>query len=211
MLSTNFYYGPLLMFSQLILASKSTIRAKLLQQAGVIFTIVPARIDEDILRDSLQAEKRLPRDIADAIAEMKSQRVSAKRMEPFVLGCDQVLEQDGVLFSKSKTQNELWLQLLQLRGRKHTLYSAAVISQGSKTIWRFIGKAQLTMHDLSEEFLTTYVKNHWLDIQHCVGGYAIEAGGARLFSKIEGDYFTVLGLPLLEVLAFLTERGILQR
>ena len=198
------------MSEELVLASESRIRADLLTQAGVKLCIKVVRVDEAMVKDSLVYEKIDPRDIADALADLKAQRVSGKTPGAFVLGCDQVLEFAGLVLAKPTSPDELKTQLTVLRGQTHQLHSAAVIYKSGQPIWRFVGTAKLKMRFFSDAYLDKYINNNWSAVRHCVGGYALEAEGVRLFSKIDGDYFTVLGLPLLEVLAFLTERGVIQ-
>jgi septum formation protein len=130
--------------------------------------------------------------------------------DALVLGCDQVLESAGLLLAKPTSSDELKSQLLSLRGQTHQLHSAAVVYQSGQPIWRFVGTTKLKMRFFSNAYLDSYLTDNWSTVRHYVGGYAFEAEGVRLFSKIDGDYFTVLGMPLLEVLAFLTERGVLQ-
>ena len=198
------------MSEELVLASASRIRADLLTAAGVKFCTKVARIDEATIIDSLVSEKLLPRDIADALADLKAQRVSGQTPGAIVLGCDQILECAGVLSAKPTSPHELKSQLIGLRGQTHQLHSAAVIYHSGQPIWRFVGTAKLKMRFFSDAYIDQYITDNWSTVRHCVGGYALEAEGVRLFSKIDGDYFTVLGLPLLEVLAFLTERGVIQ-
>ena len=198
------------MSEELVLASGSRIRADLLTQAGVTFRVKGPRVDEAMIKDSLVSEKTAPRDIADALAELKAQRVSGQTPGAFVLGCDQVLESAGLLLAKPTSPDELKSQLNGLRGQTHRLHSAAVIYQSGQPIWRFVGTAKLKMRFFSDTYLDKYITDNWPTVRHGVGGYALEAEGVRLFSKIDGDYFIVLGLPLLEVLAFLTERGVIQ-
>ena len=198
------------MSKELVLASGSLVRSNLLTQAGVPFRVQVAKVDEATVRDGLLSEQVAPCDIADALADLKAQRISDKEPGAFVLGCDQILEASGKVLAKPTSPDDLKSQLTGLRGQTHQLHSAAVIYQSGRSIWRFVGTVKLKMRLFSDAYLDEYIAANWLIVRHCVGGYALEAEGVRLFSKIEGDYFTVLGLPLLEVLAFLTERGVLQ-
>ena len=199
------------MTETLILASGSAIRATLLAQAEVTFTVQVARIDEDMVRSSLQAQDLSARDIADALAELKAQRVSNKNPDVLVLGCDRMLDFAVLILAKPENQSDLKIQLQQLRGSEHRLHTAAVIFQSGRPIWRSVQTVTLHMRDFSDIYLMQYIENNWDIVRHCVGGYALEGSGARLFSKIDGDYFSVLGLPLLDVLTFLTARGLLQK
>ena len=193
----------------IILASGSAIRATLLRNAGVAFDVQKPRVDEDAVRDALIAEGATPRDIADALAEMKAAKVSSRHPDPLVIGCDQVLAHGQTLLAKPDSPDHAVRQLQGLRGGIHQLLSAAVIYQGGKPLWRHVGVARLHMRDSGDAWLADYVDRNWDDIRHCVGAYQIEAEGVRLFHRIEGDYFTVLGLPLLELLSYLTLRGTL--
>lgn len=195
----------------LILASGSQIRAQLLRQAGVPFSVHPARVDEEMIRESLLEEAASPRDIADTLAEMKARKISEKNPGAIVIGCDQVLDHKGVPLTKPETPQMAETQLRLLRKDRHSLLSAAVICEDGKSIWRHIGQVRLRMRDASDEYIEGYVARNWDSIRHSVGGYKIEEEGVRLFTRIDGDYFNVLGLPLLELLAYLTLRGDLQR
>jgi septum formation protein len=191
----------------LILASSSSIRLQLLQNAGLEVSAQPARVDEDALRQSLEAEGAMPRDVADALAEMKAAKLAQKLPQALVLGCDQVLDFKGRIFSKPRSPDEARDQLQSLRGHTHSLLSAAVLYDGAKPVWRHVATARLTMRGFSDAYLDDYLGRNWPEIGHSVGGYMLEAEGVRLFDRIEGDYFTILGLPLLPLLSYLSTRG----
>lgn len=197
------------MSQAIILASGSDIRATLLRNAGVVFDVVVARIDEDSIKASLVADQATPRDIADTLAEMKAMRIAAKYPDALVIGCDQVLAHNRTILSKPETPEHAVAQLQSLRGETHQLLSAAVIYAGGKPQWRHVGQTRLFMRDVSDAYLTDYIDRNWDSIRHAVGGYKLEEEGSRLFTRIEGDYFNVLGLPLLELLSYLTLRGTL--
>lgn len=197
------------MTSTLILASSSEIRAQLLRNAGVSCSVAPARIDEEAIKQSLEIEEATPRDIADTLAEMKARKVAEKGLGELTLGCDQVLSFKGATISKPKTVDGARRQLSDLRGETHQLLSAAVIYEGLKPVWRHVGVARLTMRDFSDDYLDDYLERNWDSIRWSVGGYKIEEEGVRLFRHIQGDTFTIQGLPLLELLSYLTLRGTL--
>lgn len=191
----------------IILASSSVIRAELLRRAQLSFDQIPARVDEDSVKESLIAQSESVRDIADALAELKSLKVASRHPDALVLGCDQTLDLGGELISKPKSVDECKEQLGRLSGKRHTLHSAAVLSQGDTSIWRHVGSVQMHMRPLSSAFISDYVSRNWDSVQHSVGGYKLEEEGMRLFTRVQGDFFHVLGLPILELLSFLEHRG----
>lgn len=196
---------------KLILASGSSIRRQMLERAGVDFDVRIARVDEDMIRDALVAEQAGPRDIADTLAEMKARKISDKMPGALVIGCDQVLSFEGRILSKPVSLADARQQLSALRGQRHTLLSAAVIVENGQPVWRHVGTVRLMMRDFSDAFLEGYLSRNWPGISDSVGGYKLEEEGVRLFSRVEGDYFTVLGMPLIELLSYLTLRGDLQQ
>lgn len=193
----------------IILASTSPVRLQMLRSAGLAVEAVAPRVDEAAVRDALLAESARPRDIADALAEMKARKVAERRAEKLVLGCDQVLEIEGRILSKPESREEAHEHLRLLRGRSHKLLSAIVAYEDAKPVWRHIGEARLTMHPVSDSYLDDYVARNWESIRHSVGCYKIEEEGIRLFSAISGDHFTILGLPLLPLLAWMGTRGMI--
>ena len=197
------------MSQHVILASGSEIRQQLLRNAGVQFSVQPARVDEEMMRDALLAEAAPPRDIADALAEMKARKVSEKDPAALVIGCDQVLSFDRKLLSKPVSPEDARNQLAQMRGKRNELLSAAVICEAGKPVWRHVGTVRMMMHQVSDAYLDDYIQRNWQSIRHSVGAYKLEEEGVRLFSRIDGDYFTVLGLPLLDLLSYLGLRGVL--
>lgn len=196
--------------TDLILASASQARAAMLRNAGVSIDIRPARVDEDAIKAGMMAEEAPPRDIADQLAERKAVRVSTQCPGQLVLGADQVLIHRDALFSKPADRAEAIAHLQHLSGDTHQLLSAAVIALDGEPIWRHIGQARLTMRPLSDGFIDSYLDRAGEAVLASVGCYHLEGLGAQLFSRVEGDYFTILGLPLLELLGFLRARGVLQ-
>ena len=191
----------------LLLASASEIRLLLLRNAGLQVTAQPARVDEQTIRHALEAEGATPRDIADALAEVKARKLADKNPTALVLGCDQVLAFQGRAFGKPETAEAARAQLHDLRGQTHQLLSAVVLYDQGKPVWRHVGQARLTMHTMSDTYIDAYLARNWASVQHSVGAYKLEEEGVRLFSAVEGDYFTILGLPLLALLGYLGQRG----
>lgn len=195
----------------LILASGSETRAAMLRAAGLVIAIHPARIDEEGLTAALLAEDCTPRDLADALADTKARKVSDRFPEKLVLGCDQVLEFDGRPLAGPATPAEAEAQLAQLSGKAHQLHSAAVVWRGGQPLWRHIGSVRIGMHNLSASYIRDYVQRNWPVIRQSPGGYRIEEEGVRLMASVEGDHFTVLGLPLMSLLDWLSLRGEIAR
>jgi septum formation protein len=191
----------------LVLASGSEIRAQMLRNAGLRFDVQVPRIDEETIRHALEAEQASPRDIADTLAEMKARKVSDKLPGALVLGCDQVLALGSEVFGKPTDLDEARDHLRRLRNQSHTLLSAAVLYQDGEPKWRHVGIVRLRMRDMSDAYLEGYLARNWDSVRHSVGCYKLEEEGARLFTQVQGDYFTVLGLPLLELLNHLTLTG----
>lgn len=197
------------MTDQIILASGSEIRQTLLRNANIPFESVLPRVDEEMIKMSLQAEEANPRDIADALAEAKARKVSQKNPGKLVIGCDQVLDFDGQVLSKPESPDEARAQLKAMRGKTHRLLSAAVICKDAEPLWRHVGVVRLTMRDFSDAYLDDYVDRNWDSIRWSVGAYKIEEEGIRLMARTEGDYFTILGLPMVELVNYLIVRGVL--
>ncbi|EEE38094.1 septum formation protein Maf [Rhodobacteraceae bacterium KLH11] len=195
----------------ILLASGSAIRAQLLENAGVPFSVQVARVDEESAKRALLAEGAMPREIADALAEMKARKVSDKVPGAMVLGCDQVLDFEGQLLSKPETPEDALAHLKAMRGKRHMLLSAAVIYQDGEPLWRHVGQVRLRMRASSDAYLRDYVARNWDSIRHAVGAYKLEEEGVRLFATIDGDYFNVLGMPLLELLNFLAVKGVIDQ
>ncbi len=195
------------MKNPLILASGSKIRTELLSSAGITHSVQVARIDEDSVRGALEAEQAKPRDVADTLAELKARKISQKNPGAYVLGCDQILQIDDRILSKPETIEQAKEQLTLLSGKKHMLLSAAVLYQDGEPKWRHIGMVRLYMRDLSDGFIDDYLGRNWPSVADSVGAYKLEQEGVRLFTRIEGDHFNVLGLPLIEFINHLTLIG----
>jgi septum formation protein len=195
---------PVTAHAPLTLASASDSRRQMLETVGLAPTIRPARIDEGAIRDALLAEDALPRDVADALAEFKAQKVAR---EGLTLGCDQVLALGSAVFGKAADRDGARAQLRQLSGQTHHLYSAAVIYEAQEPVWRHVGVARMTVRPLEDADIDRYLDVAWPGVASTVGAYRAEGVGASLFARIEGDWFSVMGMPLLEICAFLRLRG----
>ncbi len=198
------------MTKRLILASKSQARIALLSNAGLVFDTVAADVCEATLKTDRLAEDATPGAIAADLADAKAIEVSNRYPGALVIGADQTLEFDGRLFDKPADLAEARRQLLMLRGRPHRLHAAASLATGGDVVWRTLETATLQVRAFSDAFLAKYLAAEAEEIIHCVGAYRLEGLGAQLFERIEGDYFTILGLPLLGVLEALRSRGALQ-
>lgn len=192
----------------LILASGSAGRLAMLQAAGVEVEAVSPAVDEDSIKHAMLSDGAKPRDIADALAEAKATKISRKFPNSLVLGSDQMLvTADGHTLDKPTDEDDAIAHLKTLSGSIHRLISAAVICEAGAPVWRVVDTAQLTMRILTDDFMKQYVETYWQEIRHCVGCYRIEAEGAQLFTDISGSQFTIIGLPLLQVLDYLRVRG----
>jgi septum formation protein len=190
------------------LASQSTARQMILRNAGVAFDAVSPGVDEDAAKAGLLAEAVSPRDIADALAEMKAVKVSTKR-SGLVIGADQTLDLNGRLIDKAVSLDEARARLLELRGISHKLHSAVVVARDGQPIWRVVESAKLSVRPFSEAWLDRYIERRGEALLWSVGCYELEGEGVQLFDRIEGDYFTILGLPLVGLLDFLRLHGAL--
>jgi septum formation protein len=182
----------------------------MLEAAGVPFEPVDADLDEEAAKAGLWSAGFDARGVAEELAQLKALSVRAGEAD-LVLGSDQVLERaDGTLLSKPASREEAWGQLESLRGATHRLHSAAVIAQGGEAVWWHCETVELTMRSFSDAFLDAYLDLEYEAIRWSVGGYRIEGPGVQLFERIEGSHFAILGLPLIPLLAYLRERGLLQ-
>lgn len=191
----------------LVLASASAARRRMLEAAGLAFEVETPRVDEEAAKASLRAQGMKPRDQADALAELKALSISRRR-GGFVIGADQMLAMEGETLDKPKDAAEARAHLLRLRGRTHELITAAVVARDGVAIWRQVDTPKLRMRAFSDAFLDDYLARAGVGALGSVGAYQLEGLGAQLFERVEGDYFAVLGLPLLPLLAFLRVHGI---
>jgi septum formation protein len=193
----------------LILASGSSTRARILADAGLPTVVDPAAVDEEEIRAAFHAEGRDASACATALAESKAIRVSARHTGALVVGADQILECAGRWFEKPADIEAARAQLMALRGKRHTLVSAAAVVRNGSVLWHTIDHAELTMRGFSDGFLDAYIATAGADLLGSVGAYRLEGLGAQLFERVEGDFFTILGLPLLPLLDFLRGNGAL--
>ena len=194
----------------LILGSTSESRQALLRAAGVEFTAIAPQVEEEMLKASLRREGLAPRDQADALAEAKAVKVSRRRPGALVLGGDQILEtEDGRALDKAEDMAALRAQLMDLRAKPHLLRSALVIAENGEPVWRHLDSARLWVRPFSEEWLDDYLATEGEKLLWGVGGYRIEERGAQLFERVQGDQFTIRGLPLFPLLSYLRIRGVI--
>ncbi|UKV14494.1 Maf family protein [Thalassospiraceae bacterium SW-3-3] len=196
--------------TRLILASSSKARHSMLTNAGVDCEAIASMIDEDGYKQSMKAEGASAAEAAETLAEMKALRMYRQQPDGIVIAADQMLECNGIWFDKPRDCDNTRAQLRALRGKTHQLVSAAVIYKEGSRIWGTIDTAHLTVRNFTDEWLEDYLDTAGEEIYNCVGGYQLEGIGAQLFTEVRGDYFTVLGLPLLPVIGFLRDHGILK-
>ena len=196
----------------LVLASRSAARAAMLEQAGLAFSTDAAVVDEASVREALQAEGAAAEDGATILAAMKAELVARRQPgEAIVIGADQLLELDGRWLEKPGSREAAREQLLALRGREHRLVSAAVAFRGGQRVWHHVASARLFVRPFSDEFLDAYLDAADPSVFRSVGAYHLEGTGAQLMARVDGDYFTVLVMPLLPLLQFLRDQGVLAR
>lgn len=188
---------------RILLASRSKARVNMLESCGLEFESIPADIDEDAITQSMQGAA--PKDIALKLASEKALKISNQHPDALVIGSDQVLECEGQLFSKSADIEEAKDKLRLLSGKDHHLISGVAVVKNGAVLWQDHDQAALTMHDLTEDDITRYTEQAGEALTRAVGGYELESHGAWLFKAVEGDYFTVLGMPLLKLLNHLRE------
>lgn len=196
---------------QIVLASASKVRARLLENAGIAFTVHPAPIDEAAVKLAVRADsgELPPADLASILAQAKASSASEAMPEALVIGADQVLSLEQRIFDKPSNMDEARAALISLRGRTHVLHTAVACARGGEVLWHHQCDAFLTMRRFSNEFLGRYLATAGVVVMNSVGAYQLEGAGAHLFSQIDGDYFSILGLPLLPLLEFLRGEGVL--
>ncbi len=191
-----------------VLASTSASRRAMLDAAGIAHDAIPSGLDEDAAKAALAAEALKPRDLADALAEMKALRAATRVPGTMVLGADSVVAlADGTVLDKPVDRADAVAHLRAMAGGRHDLFSAAVIVEDGRPVWRHVGHARLTVRSLSDAFIESYLDAEWPAIAGCVGCFRIEGPGVQLFDRVEGDHWTILGMPLIEVVRYLRQRG----
>jgi septum formation protein len=193
----------------LVLASQSAARQAMLRQAGLVFEVLPAAVDEASVKASMRAEGATPQQAAGALALLKAQRISAKLPDALVIGADQILVCDERWFDKPEDVAAAEAQLRVLRGRAHTLATAVVVAKNGARIWGHAETPKLTMRAFSDAALAAHLAAMGDGVTTTVGGYMVEGASITLFAKLEGDWFSILGLPLLPLLGFLRQQGAL--
>lgn len=194
--------------SDIVLASSSTSRAALLEAAGIACRIVPSDVDEPAIRKVLEKSGgSVPADIAEVLARAKAEAVSDGERAALVIGADQILALDGEIFEKPDSMEAARRTLLALRGKTHQLHASVAVALAGETIWAHGASADMTMRAFEPEFVGQYLAAAGEAVLQSVGAYQLELLGVHLFEKIEGDYFTILGLPLLPLLDFLRREG----
>lgn len=196
--------------SELILASSSKIRQKLMNAAGIEYRAISPNLDEENAKISLRAERLGPAFQAHELAKLKAQKISQKHPENYVIGCDQMLSLDGKDFDKANNMIEAKERLLHFSGKTHFLCNALVIYHQNRLVFRYDCAPKLKMRVISEDYIDYYLKNCGEDVLSSVGCYQLEGLGAQLFEEIEGDYFSILGLPLLELMSYLRQIGMMR-
>ncbi|CUX10539.1 putative maf-like protein [Agrobacterium deltaense Zutra 3/1] len=197
------------MQQELILASSSASRQMLMRNAGLTFSAVPADIDERALDEQLERDGASPEEVALELARAKALAVAALYPEALVLGCDQTMALGARVYHKPKTMAEAEAHLLSLSGKVHRLNSAAVLVRHGEVVWQIVSSAELTVRPLSAEFVSRHLQRVGEKALSSVGAYQLEGEGIQLFTSIEGDYFTILGLPLLPLLSKLRDMDVI--
>jgi len=192
------------MKDKIILASKSEVRKKILDQNGIRCEVIPANVDEDLIKDSLVKEKATPEIVSKNLAELKANKVSKKKHNYLVLGADSVIDLNGELISKPTSRDEALAILQKLNNQKHQLISSVCISKNGVMIWNFTDASTLTMKQLNSDEIKSYLEKIRDKELYAYGVYQIEAGGRSLFSKIEGDEDTIMGLPVKQIKEYLS-------